>query len=46
MTAIEVVHIEGRVAQYRLKRNEGGADISYYVCFVLDDNGIWKIQQF
>jgi len=46
MHAMEIVSIEEGVAEYRIKRQEDVRDVTYYIYFVLDQNGLWKIQQF
>lgn len=46
MQAIEMISLEGGVAEYRIKRMEDVGGVTYYIYFVLDENGLWKIQQF
>jgi YVTN family beta-propeller protein len=46
MQAIEMISLEGGVAEYRIKRTENVGEVTYYIYFVLDENGLWKIQQF
>jgi len=46
MKAIEMIYLEDRVAEYRIKRLEDVGEVTYYIYFVLDENGLWKIQQF
>ena len=44
--SIELVYLEDGVAEYRLMTIEAEEQVSYYIYFVLDNNGTWKIQQF
>ena len=46
MQAIELIYIRGDIAKYRIKREEGGQDITYYIYFNKDENGKWKIRNF
>ncbi|MBI5099605.1 MAG: hypothetical protein HZB30_10250 [Nitrospirae bacterium] len=46
MQPIELIYIEEGVAQYRIKRMEGTTEFSYYIYFVRDVDGIWRIKQF
>lgn len=44
--AIEMISVESGVAEYRIKRMENVGEVTYYIYFVLDENGLWKILQF
>ena len=46
MRNIEMIYIEGRAAQYRIKRTEDDGEITYYIDFVKDEKGLWRIKQF
>jgi hypothetical protein len=46
MRSIEMVYVEAGVAQYRIKKIEDVGEVTYYIYFVLDENGLWKIRQF
>jgi len=50
MREIEPVYFESKVAKYRIKREETVRgqtyDITYYVYFLKDLNGLWQIQSF
>jgi hypothetical protein len=46
MNPIEKVYLEGDAAQYRIKRTEDVGEVTYYIYFAIDGDGIWKIQQF
>jgi hypothetical protein len=51
MRDIEYIYsYENNIAKYVIKReevvNESPLDISYYIYFVKDGNGIWKIENF
>jgi PKD repeat protein len=46
MQSIEMISAEGGMAEYRIKRMEDAGEVTYYIYFVLDENGVWKIQQF
>jgi hypothetical protein len=46
MLPIEMIDEEGGVAEYRIRRMEPEGEVTYYIYFVLDENGTWKIQQF
>ena len=45
-----MIYLKDHVAKYRINRalNIDGTPqtITFYIYFVKDDNGIWKIQQF
>lgn len=46
MRPIEMIDEESGVAEYRIRRMEPEGEVTYYIYFVLDENGTWKIQQF
>lgn len=50
MREIELIYIKDRVAKYRIKREEEVQgqiyDITYYIYFVKDLNGLWHIESF
>ena len=46
MRQIEMVSLEDGVAEYRIKRMEDIELVTYYIYFVLSEDGIWRIQQF
>lgn len=46
MQAIEMISLVSGVAEYRIRRMENVGEMTYYIYFVLDENGLWKIQQF
>ncbi|MBI5676511.1 MAG: hypothetical protein HZC48_11940 [Nitrospirae bacterium] len=46
MNAIEIIYAEEGIAQYRIKRTEDVGEVTYYIYFAIDENGLWKIQQF
>jgi hypothetical protein len=50
MQDIEMIYLNDNVAKYRINRalNINGTlqTVTFYIYFVKDDNGIWKIQQF
>jgi len=46
MQSIEMIYVESGVAQYRIRRTESVGEVTYYLYFVIDENGLWKIQQF
>ena len=50
MQNIQLIYVKDNVAKYRIKKNEvyGGQtfDITYYIYFVVDEDGIWKIEIF
>ena len=46
MRDITLVGINGNVAEYYIRRNQKQMDISYFIYFVKDENGIWKIRDF
>ncbi len=50
MQDIEMIYLKDHVAKYRINRalNIDGTPqtITFYIYFVKDDNGIWRIQQF
>jgi hypothetical protein len=34
------------LAEYYIKRFQRGVDISYFIYFMRDENGIWRISSF
>jgi hypothetical protein len=50
MGAIEMIYSKDNVAKFRIKRQEdvGGTlyDITYYIHFMKDEAGVWKIESF
>jgi len=46
MQLIEMIYAEDGVAEYRIKRTEEVGGVTYYIYFVLNEDGLWKIQQF
>ena len=46
MQNIGMIYLIDGVAKYRIRRTEGEGEITYYIYFVRDENGLWKIQQF
>jgi hypothetical protein len=46
MQNIGMIYLIDGVAKYRIRRIEGTGEITYYIYFVRDENGLWKIQQF
>jgi hypothetical protein len=46
MREINVVEIKGNLAEYYIKRFQKGVDISYFIYFMRNENGIWRISSF
>jgi sugar lactone lactonase YvrE len=46
MRGISLVGITENVAEYYIKRFQRGTDISYFIYFVVDEDGIWRIDSF
>jgi len=46
MQTIEIISIENGVAEYRIKRMEDVGELTYYIYFAKDANGLWKIDKF
>jgi PKD repeat protein len=46
MQSIEMVTVEDGIAEYRIKKVENVGEVTYYIYFVVDKNGLWKIMQF
>jgi sugar lactone lactonase YvrE len=46
LTDIVFVEHEGTRVEYEMVRVEDGREMSYYVLFVLDDDGIWRLEFF
>ncbi len=46
MQSIEMISLKNGVSEYRIKRLEDVGEVTYYIYFVLDENGLWKILQF
>jgi hypothetical protein len=41
MQVIQLIYLKDGVAKYRIKRQEAAGDITYYIYFEQDENGIW-----
>lgn len=46
MQEIGLVYIKDGMAKYRIRRQEDAGEITYYIYFQLDKDGLWKIRQF
>lgn len=50
MQPIKLVSVEDNVAKYRIRKNEiyngDSLTVTYYIYFVQDDLGVWKIHRF
>jgi len=47
MQDIQMIYLEGNVAQYRIRKFGPFGLITFYIYFIRDGNdGIWRIQQF
>jgi len=46
MREINMVEIKGNMAEYYIKRFQRGVDISYFIYFIKDENGIWRVSSF
>jgi len=38
--------MRNRVSEYRIKRTETVGDVTYYIYFLRDEQGLWRILQF
>lgn len=46
MQEIGLIYIKDGIAKYRIRRQEEAREITYYIYFQLDKDGLWKIRQF
>ena len=46
MSEITMMGVRENVAEYYIKRFQRGTDISYFIYFIKDEDGIWKIRDF
>ena len=50
MRDIDLIYSEGRLAKYRIKKQEQvqgqNYDVTYYIYFIKDHNGMWRIESF
>jgi len=46
MGDMELIYVRDRQAKYRLHRDEDGVLTTYYVYFIKEPNGLWRIIQF
>jgi len=50
MEDIELIYVRGKVAKYRIRKNEVYGrqtyPITYYIYFVVDRDGLWKIYRY
>jgi hypothetical protein len=46
MPQIEPVYFEGDYAKYRLRRQEQFGEMTYYIYWSIDNDGIWRVQSF
>ena len=45
MGPIQFINLDNGVAKYRIRRQEAAGEITYYIFFVVDQDGIWRIKQ-
>jgi sugar lactone lactonase YvrE len=43
---LQLIRIDGDVAAYYVKKMENGVEKAHFVYFLLDENGLWKLQVF
>jgi hypothetical protein len=46
MQEIGLIYVKDGIAKYRIRRQEEAGEITYYIYFQLDKDGLWKIRQF
>jgi len=46
MQEIGLIYIKDGMAKYRIRRQEEAGEITYYIYFQLDKDGLWRIRQF
>jgi hypothetical protein len=46
LTSITFIEMNGAVAEYEMLRTEEGGEFAYLVRFVVDEDGIWRIESF
>ncbi len=46
MQEIMLIYIKDGIAKYRIRRQEETEEITYYIYFQLDKDGLWKIRQY
>lgn len=46
MKEIQLIYLENGIAKYRIRKLENAGEMTYYIYFELDENGLWKIRQF
>lgn len=46
MQEIGPIYIKDGIAKYRIRRQEDAGEITYYIYFQVDKDGLWKIRQF
>ncbi|MEW6420046.1 MAG: hypothetical protein AB1480_18355 [Nitrospirota bacterium] len=43
---IKLISVKDGIAEYYMKKLENGKEYAYFIYFVRDENGIWKIENF
>jgi hypothetical protein len=46
MREVEMISTENGIAECRISRLEDVGEVTYYIYFFHDEDGLWKIQQF
>lgn len=46
MGPIQLIYVKDGVAKYRIRKNDSNGEVTYYIYFEADQDGIWKISQF
>lgn len=46
MREIQLIYLKNNIAKYRIRRLENAGEITYYIYFELDKNGLWKIKEY
>ena len=46
MQEIRLIYMKDGVAKYRIRRIENAGEVTYYIYFEVDENGLWRLRQF
>lgn len=46
MNDIQLIYLKNGKAKYRIRRQEADGEFTYYIYFIMGENGLWKIYQY
>ncbi len=46
MNNVQMVYLKNGMAKYRIRRQQADGEMTYYIYFIMDGNGLWKIYKY